>query len=118
MNILIPNLGSTSLKYQIVEMPSEKVISKGRMERVVDYRAALAQIGTDGTKIDAIVLKAAHAGPKYCGTFLVDDALIEAMKQFRAAAGVHNTIYLNAINIFKEEMPGVPIICAFEPEFH
>ncbi len=118
MNILIPNLGSTSLKYQIVEMPSEKVIAKGRSERVVDYREALAQIGTAGARIDAIVLKAAHAGPNYRGTFLVDDALIAAMKQFRAAAGIHNTIYLNAISIFQKEMPGVPIICAFEPEFH
>jgi len=25
MNVLVPNLGSTSLKYQILEMPSERV---------------------------------------------------------------------------------------------
>ena len=34
MNLLIPNLGSTSLKYQILEMPSEKLLGKGRFERV------------------------------------------------------------------------------------
>ena len=32
MNLLIPNLGSTSLKYQILEMPSETVLAKGRMQ--------------------------------------------------------------------------------------
>ena len=34
VNLLIPNLGSTSLKYQILEMPSETVLAKGRLERV------------------------------------------------------------------------------------
>jgi len=34
MNLLIPNLGSTSLKYQILEMPSEKLLGRGRIERV------------------------------------------------------------------------------------
>src|ERR1035438_10862620 len=29
MNLLVPNLGSTSLKYQILEMPSEKVLGRG-----------------------------------------------------------------------------------------
>jgi acetate kinase len=38
MNLLIPNLGSTSLKYQILEMPSETVLAKGRLERVTNYR--------------------------------------------------------------------------------
>ena len=44
MNLLIPNLGSTSLKYQILEMPSETVLAKGRLERVTNYRDAIAQI--------------------------------------------------------------------------
>ena len=37
MNLLIPNLGSTSVKYQILEMPSETALAKGRLERVSDY---------------------------------------------------------------------------------
>ena len=41
MNLLIPNLGSTSLKYQILEMPSETVLGKGRLERVANYRDAI-----------------------------------------------------------------------------
>ncbi len=43
MNILIPNLGSTSLKYQVLEMPSERPLAKGRLERVRDYRDAVAR---------------------------------------------------------------------------
>ena len=118
MNLLIPNLGSTSLKYQILEMPSETVIAKGRLERVSNYREAIAQISMGGTPIDAIALKAVHAGPGYRGTFLVDDAVTAALRQFLPAAPAHNAIYLTAIEAFQEAMPGVPIIAAFEPEFH
>lgn len=118
MNLLIPNLGSTSLKYQIVAMPSEKVLAKERMERVADYGAALAQISHGGVPLDAIALKAVHAGPNYRGTFLVDDGVIAALRQFLPAAPAHNAIYLAAIDAFRKSMPGLPLVAAFEPEFH
>ena len=118
MNLLIPNLGSTSLKYQILQMPSETVLGKGRLERVADYRDAIRTIGTGDTAIDAVALKAVHAGPNYRGTFVVDDDLVDALRQFLPAAPAHNAIYLTAIEAFREAMPGTPIVAAFEPEFH
>jgi acetate kinase len=118
VNLLIPNLGSTSLKYQILEMPSETPLAKGRLERVSNYRQAIAEIATGGTPIDAVALKAVHAGPAYCGTFVVDAGVVAAMRQFLPAAPAHNAIYLTAIDAFQETMPGVPIVAAFEPEFH
>ena len=64
MNLLIPNLGSTSLKYQILKMPSETVLAKGRVERVTNYREAIAEISTGTAAIDGVALKAVHAGPR------------------------------------------------------
>ncbi len=118
MNLLIPNLGSTSLKYQVLEMPSETVVARGRLERVVNYQEAIGQIQTGGGAIDAIALKAVHAGPDYRGTFIVDDAVVDALRRFLPAAPAHNAIYLTAIQAFRETMPEVPIVAAFEPEFH
>jgi acetate kinase len=118
MNILIPNLGSTSLKYRILEMPAERTIASGRMERVTDYRDAIRSIHTADAKVDAVAFKTVMAGEKYRGTFLVDDALLAAMEAFLPAAPAHNAIYLAAIRAFQEAMPGVPLVAAFEPEFH
>ena len=118
VNLLIPNLGSTSLKYQILEMPSETVLAKGRLERVTNYREAIAQISTGTVAIDAVALKAVHAGPRYRGTFVVDGEVTAALRQFLPAAPAHNAIYLTAIEAFQQAMPGVPIVAAFEPEFH
>ncbi len=118
MNILVPNLGSTSLKYQILEMPAERVLARGRMERVVDYRDAIAQIRTGDTPVDAVAFKAVHAGARYRGTYVIDDAVIAAMEQFLPAAPAHNAIYLSAVRAFRESLPGVPLVAAFETEFH
>ena len=92
MNILVPNLGSTSLKYQILEMPAERSTAKGRFERVSDYRAAIREIKSGDTAIDAVAFKAVIAGPDYRGTFVVDSTLMSAMKQYLGVAPVHNKI--------------------------
>ena len=118
MNLLVPNLGSTSLKYQILEMPSEKVLGRGRIERVRDYGEAIEQIRTGGVGVDAVAFKAVHAGPRYCGTFTIDDGVMLALEEFLPAAPAHNAIYLAAIRAFRASLPGIPLMAAFEPEFH
>jgi acetate kinase len=118
VNILVPNLGSTSLKYQILEMPGEQVLARGKQERVADYGEALSAISAEGVPIEAIALKAVHGGPRYRGTFVVDDGVIGALREFLPAAPVHNAIYLDAIRSFRAAMPDLPMVAAFETEFH
>ncbi|MEO7653949.1 MAG: hypothetical protein ABIZ80_26115 [Bryobacteraceae bacterium] len=118
MNILVPNLGSTSLKYQLLEMPAEMVLAEGRVERVRDYREAIGRIETSGARIDAVAFKAVHGGPRYLGTFPIDAGVLAALEEFLPAAPAHNAIYLTGIRAFQESMPGVPLVAAFETEFH
>ncbi len=99
-------------------MPEGRVIARGKQERVADYRAAIRAIDTAGASIDAVAFKAVHAGPRYRGTFPIDDSVIAALAEFLPAAPAHNAIYLTAIDAFREAMPGVPLIAAFETEFH
>jgi acetate kinase len=118
VNILVPNLGSTSLKYQVLEMPGEHVLARGRMERVSNYGEAVRQLRAETAGVDAVAFKAVHAGPLYRGTFRIDAGVIAAMEQFLDAAPVHNAIYLEAIRAFQAEWPEVPLVAAFETEFH
>jgi acetate kinase len=118
VNILVPNLGSTSLKYQILDMPAGLVLAQGRVERVRNYRDAIAQIQTGGVPVDAVAFKTVHGGPKYRGTYVIDDGVLAALEEFLPAAPAHNAIYLEAIRAFAETLPGVPMVAAFETEFH
>lgn len=125
MNVLVPNLGSTSLKYQIIEFPSEKVLAKGRLERIgqpegdaPSYREAIQGTLDLPHRIDAAGFKAVHAGPRYRGTFRVDDDLLAAMREFEPVAPLHNGIYLSAMETFRELRPDLPLAAVFEPGFH
>jgi len=118
MNILVPNLGSTSLKYQLLEMPSEKLLARGRLERVRDYRDAIRQIDTGGMPIDAVAFKAVLAGEAFRGTFVIDEGVLKALEQFLPAAPAHNAIYLTGIRAFQEALPAATLVAAFETEFH
>ena len=118
MNILVPNLGSTSLKYQILEMPSERVLARGRLERVSDYGEAIRRIPFDQTPVDAVAFKAVHAGARYRGTFRIDAGVVAALERFLPAAPAHNRIYLTGIRAFQEALPGAAMVAAFETEFH
>ncbi len=125
MRVLVPNLGSTSLKYQVFEFPSESVLAKGRLERIgqsggdaAGYRealgATLAQVGA----VEAVGFKAVHAGPDFRGTFRVDEAFLAALKEYEPAAPLHNGIYLTGIEAFRELRPELPLVAVVEPGFH
>ncbi|MBK9167970.1 MAG: acetate/propionate family kinase [Bryobacterales bacterium] len=118
MRIFVPNLGSTSFKYKTFDLPGGAVTAHGRMERVRDYREAILAAHRQHPDFDAVALKAVHGGPQYRGTYLVDAGVMSALEEFLPAAPVHNRIYLEAIRAFQEVLPDVPLVAAFETEFH
>lgn len=118
MRILVPNLGSTSLKYQILDMPAERVLTQGRLERVTDYEDAIGQIPVAEYGVEAVAFKAVLAGPKYCGTYRVDEGVLAALEQYLPAAPAHNAIYLTGIRAFQRVLPEAVLVAAFETEFH
>ena len=50
MKIIAVNAGSSSLKFQLFEMPSEEVITKGLVERIGSNKAVFT-IEVDGEKV-------------------------------------------------------------------
>ena len=48
MKILVANIGSSSLKCQLIDMPSEKVLMRVRVERVGEKMSPVAWTGRDG----------------------------------------------------------------------
>jgi acetate kinase len=125
MNILVPNLGSTSLKYQLLAFPSEKVLARGRLERIgqsggdaANYRQAIERTLDLPHAVDGVGFKAVHAGPHYRGSFRVDDGLLAALEEFEPAAPLHNGIYLAALRTFRELRPELPLVAVLEPGFH
>ena len=141
MKVLIPNIGSTSFKYRLLEIPDaaasggvcqpETALAQGRVERVgqpggecVDCAAAirkcLAEIAGTGrplaslSEIDAVGFKAVHTGPLNAPQ-IVDDAFLASMEEFCFLAPAHNPPYIAAMRAFRQELPGVPLVAVMEP---
>jgi acetate kinase len=130
MKCLIPNIGSTSFKYRVLQMPEEVVLAEGRVERIgqpggecSDFLAAigkcLAAIAGPGkalknlSEIDAVGFKVVHAG-SLSEPQLIGDELLAAMEEFTFLAPAHNPAYIAAIRAFRQELPGVPLVAVIE----
>jgi len=125
MNILVPNLGSTSLKFQLIEFPSEKVLARGLLERIGrdggdagSYREAVEKTLSGDHTVDGVGFKAVHAGPDYRGSFRIEDEFMAALAEYELAAPLHNGIYSEGIGVFRELRPDLPLVAVTEPGFH
>jgi acetate kinase len=134
MKILVANIGSTSFKYRLLEMPGLSVLAQGRVERIgqaggdcPDYDAAIArcrsEIEGEGkplgslSDLSAVGFKAVHAGP-LGGARVVDDEVLAAMEEFSFQAPAHNPPYISAMRAFQRSVPEVPLVALFETAFY
>lgn len=141
--ILVANLGSTSFKFRLFEMPSERLLAKGGFERLGSDRAAWKITTGDGpeksgqgeirTHEDAIRLvdrelgglaHLAAVGFKpvmargISGTQFMDARVLSAMEDITALLPAHNPPYINGVRLFNKLYPGLPCIGTFETAFY
>lgn len=130
MKCLIPNIGSTSFKYRVLDMPDAAVVAEGRIERIgqpgggcADYREAIrrciAGIAGEGkaleslAEIGAVGFKAVHAG-SMSEPQLIGDEFLAKLGEYSFLAPAHNPPYIEAIRAFRRELPGVPLVAVIE----
>lgn len=150
MKILVANLGSTSFKYRLFDMSTERQMARGGVERIgsptsrcaieigdykgelelqvphhgVAVRACVEQL-TDAkhgciaspSEVSAIGFKAVHGG-RLQGVFRINEEVLSAMEQVTSVAPAHNPPYLAAMRQLASTVPDIPLIAAFETDFH
>jgi acetate kinase len=130
MICLIPNIGSTSFKYRLLDTTHEAIsLAQGRVERIGqsggecgDYPTAIrkcisAIVGPGRplaclSQIGAIGFKVVHAGAR--NAQVIDDEFLAAMEEFSFLAPAHNPPYIAAIKAFRAELPDVPMVAVIE----
>ena len=152
MKILVINAGSSSLKYQMIDMTDKSVIAKGLVERIGIEGSNLAHKYGDGQKfelvtplqnhteamnivLDALVdadhgviksldeigavgHRVLHGGEKFSASCLIDDAVIEAIKENIPLGPLHNPANLMGIEACQKVLPNVPQVAVFDTAFH
>jgi acetate kinase len=126
MLILVANLGSTSFKFKLLDMERDGAeVARGGYERIGQKDSPYPTHGDVidvilkeiGRKPDAIGFKAVHGGP-ISGAVRVTDEVIAVQEQFADVAPAHNPPYIAAMRAFRQKLPDVPQVAAFETAFH
>ncbi len=149
MKILSVNAGSSSLKFQVLVMPEESILTSGIIERI-GFDEAVFSIKVDGKKVsvtqsimnheDAVELliegllkhkiinslediqgvghRVVQGGEIFKESALIDDIVINHIKQLSPLAPLHNPANLVGILAFLEVMPQVKHVAVFDTTFH
>ena len=151
MKILVLNCGSSSLKYQLIDMETDEVIASGKYERIgekeafITHKACGKKVTIEHTAMDhteaidftlkqlvnpeykvvesldeinAIGHRLAHGGEKISESTIIDDHVIELLKECTDLAPLHNPAGIMGIEACKKVMPGKPMAGVFDTAFH
>jgi acetate kinase len=128
--VLVLNAGSSSLKYQLLDMDGRSVVASGLVERigegeVPDHGAALEQVLADlhrrGALTDAPVAvghRVVHGGDRFSGPTVVDDAVLAEIRELVPLAPLHNPANIAGIEVARSRYPDVPQVAVFDTAFH
>ncbi len=146
--ILVANIGSTSFKFQLLEMPSETLLASGRVERIglpgespwqvliggtkaegsapfPDYETAIrfagekVEAGGAGSFADAAAFGFKPVMARdISGTQIMDERVLKAMEDLYTLLPVHNPAYVNGVRCFNALYPAIPCIGTFETAFY
>ena len=151
MKVLVLNCGSSSLKYQLINMENDEVIASGKYERIGEKEAFITH-KVNGKKIEinnavynhseaiaftlkqltnpeykvidsldeinAIGHRLVHGGEKISESVIIDDEVINVLKEYTDLAPLHNPACILGIEACKEVMPGKPMVGVFDTAFH
>lgn len=148
MKILVINAGSSSVKYQLFDAETEKVLVKGLAERInVDGRHVQkingATVKTDVAmpnhavaikivldsfiengivksfeEISAIGHRIVHGGEKFTESVLISPEVKKEIEDLTCLAPLHQPAHIQGINACEKLMPNVPQVAVFDTAFH
>ena len=151
MKILVLNCGSSSLKYQLINIETEEVLASGKYERIgedeafithkvndkkieIKHPAKTHEEAIDFTlkqlvnpeykvidnldEIEAIGHRLVHGGEKITQSVIIDDKVVEVLKEYTDLAPLHNPAGIIGIEACKKVMPGKPMVGLFDTAFH
>lgn len=144
--VLVLNTGSSSVKYQLLDMDAVTRLAAGLVERIGEGRGALAHRGprdheraepyadheeglramlaafdAAGPALDGVTAighRVVHGGSRFSAPVLIDDAVERAIGELVPLAPLHNPGNLEGIRVARRIFPGLPHVAVFDTAFH
>lgn len=124
VHVLVINAGSSSIKFQLVDVPARRARIQGMLDRIDTegngyagaVRAVIAKIGD--TPLQAVGHRVVHGGDLFSEAVIIDDAVVASIEACNALAPLHNPHNLAGIRAARELLPDLPHVAAFDTAFH
>ncbi len=120
--ILVINSGSSSLKYQLIDVSKEESLLSGTIERVTNHEAAfeqmLTEISASGLTPYAIAHRVVHGGDKFSAPVLITQEVESTIEQLIPLAPLHNPGNLAGIKAGRKAFPNLSQVAVFDTAFH
>ncbi|CAM3123437.1 acetate/propionate family kinase [Stackebrandtia soli] len=140
--VLVVNSGSSSLKYQLVALPSGEAIASGLIERIGEEVGNARHTDADGTREtettipdhdtamrlvlavlppsppDAIGHRVVHGGDRFSEPTLITDEVCAVVQELSTLAPLHNPANLAGIQASRAAFGDVPQVAVFDTAFH
>ena len=127
-SVFVVNSGSSSIKYQLVDLDTETAVMSGLIERigepgsdVADHasglRGVLDRLGT-GHDISAVGHRVVHGGEMYTDATVITDEVEAGIDALSPLAPLHNPANLQGIRAARAALPDIPHVAVFDTAFH
>ncbi len=114
--------GSSSSQVEIGDWSDEQTLDVA--DHAAAVRQCLAQLTDDehgclksAAEVSAIGFKAVHGGA-VSGVQRVTPEVLAAMEEMNPLAPAHNPPYIEAMRTLRRQLPEIPLVAAFETDFH
>jgi acetate kinase len=120
VKILVINVGSTSVKYDLYEMDHEQSLARGTIQRVTDVRVAMREIlaALPAGELGAVGHRVVHGGERLVLPTPIDDVVERVIEECAVFAPIHNPVNLLGIRAARDVFPDVPHVAVFDTAFH
>ncbi len=124
MRVFVINCGSSSIKYQIIDADSGKMVSEGRVERVNELTGSHAEAlenilaSLDVSDVGAVGHRVVHGGLEFVDSVVIDDDVMDAIERCDDYAPLHNPANLAGIRAARRVLPDIDHVAVFDTAFH
>jgi acetate kinase len=119
--VLVLNCGSSSIKYKLIEMPLERVLEEGNIERRSgqSLEEVLQTIFAEaGPSVDIVAHRVVHGADLFRSSVLVTEEVHRQIESISYLAPLHNPINMEGIRLSQLHYRGVPQVAVFDTSFH
>lgn len=145
--ILILNCGSSSIKYQMIDVEAERVLAKGLVERIAtgtegriehevdgqefivnevlpNHEVSLAGVfkmfdvhGPSLADTVAVAHRTVHGGDRFAAPTVITDEVVDTLRELSPLAPLHNPAGIAGVEAARKLLPSIPHVGIFDTAF-